>query len=156
MTKIINTILQKLLHQDLIYHYRQLIKYLITGALCVVIDITTLFILTSYASMYYVFASAIGYSLGATVFYIISVKWVFTFRFYEKQKKLEFLIFLMIEFFALLLLSELLFIITEFCQFDLLVSKLIANLLTAFWNYYAKHIFLFDINQIEPNNQRST
>ena len=125
-------------------HFYSSYKYLLIGVLCFILDFYTLMFLVKYTKMFYLLASGIGYIVGVIVNYFFCIKWIFSERIHQKNWKLEFGFFFLIEIIALIFMSSSLFILKGFLRIDLALSKVIANILTAIWNYIMKYRLLFN------------
>ena len=55
----------------------QFIRFIINGIISAVGDISVLYILTDYFGIYYLISAAIGFIVGTTINYYISIIWVF-------------------------------------------------------------------------------
>jgi putative flippase GtrA len=124
-------------------HYRQFIKYSLVGVLCFLIDISILMTLIRFTKIHYLLASAIGYLTGVIINYFFSINWIFSRRNLKKYWHIEFSIFFAIELIAMSLMSVGLFMFKDFFGLRIKLSKVLANLLAAGWNYIIKHLFLF-------------
>lgn len=127
----------------LIKHYIQLGKYSVIGIFCFLLDISILIILTKFTRIHYLIASSIGYLTGVIVNYLFSITWVFSKRNLKKYWHVEFSIFMVIELFAMTIMSISLFGFRDYLGLNLKISKVLANFIAAIWNYAVKHIFLF-------------
>jgi putative flippase GtrA len=55
----------------------QVFRFVIIGAITASLDFGTMYLLVRFAGMGYLMATAIGFSLGSVVNYILSILWVF-------------------------------------------------------------------------------
>ena len=118
-------------------------RYSLIGFLCFLLDLLLLLVLVKYTNIHYLIASVISYVIGSTINYGFSISWIFKKRKLRDYWKTELLIFMLIELFALCIMSGSLYVFKEFLRFPLKYSKIIANILAALWNYTFKYYFLF-------------
>tara|TARA_B100000686_G_C16414148_1_gene773740 strand:- start:419 stop:724 length:306 start_codon:yes stop_codon:yes gene_type:complete len=93
-----------------------------------------------YLQVYYLFASAFGFVLGAFSGYAINFFWTF------KEKSLfmkKFYKYFIIQLMNLILTLILVFSITEFFLIEPVISQLIAIIFTTFVNFYLSSKFVF-------------
>lgn len=123
--------------------FLQLFRYTFVGGLAFIVDFGTLFILTEYLHFHYLISAGIGFTLGLTINYSISIKWVFTKRSF-RNRKLEFILFMFIGLAGLGLNELFLWIFTDILMFYYLISKIITSILVYLWNFFARKIILFN------------
>jgi putative flippase GtrA len=121
----------------------QLFRYSVVGGLAFIVDFVTLFTLTEFLKIHYLFSAAIAFILGLIINYILSVKWVFTNRVIENQL-LEFFLFAFIGIFGLGLNELFLWIFTDVLMIYYLFSKIITTIIVFFWNFFARKLILFN------------
>ena len=127
----------------LLKHHKQLWKYSSIGAICFVLDLGILLLITKYTIIHYLLASSIGYLSGSIVNYGLSINWVFKKRNLKGYWKTEFIFFLCIEILALLAMSSFLFAFKGLLKLNLVTAKILANTTAAFLNYGLKYNYLF-------------
>jgi putative flippase GtrA len=121
----------------------QLIRYTFVGGLAFLVDFGTLFILTERFKIYYLLSAGIAFVLGLAVNYVLSVIWVFSGRTIA-NKRLEFLLFLLIGLVGLGFNELFLWALTNILSVYYLLSKIITTVIVYFWNFFARKIFLFN------------
>ncbi len=124
----------------------QLFRYTFVGGFAFLIDFSTLYILTDYLKIYYLFSAGIAFILGLIANYFLSVKWVFNSRKVE-NRLMEFLLFTLIGLVGLGLNELFLWILTELFLIYYLLSKMITTFVVYFWNFFARKIILFNTNK---------
>jgi putative flippase GtrA len=125
----------------------QLFRYFFVGGIAFLADIGTLFILTNYFKLYYLFSALIAFILGLIINYFLSVKWVFNDRVIG-NRFLEFLIFGLIGIIGLGLNELFLWILTDIFMIYYLLSKIITTGFVYFWNFFARKLLLFNKKNI--------
>lgn len=138
----------KILSPDTLFKYKtnnfliQFFRYTIVGSVAFVFDFLTLFVLTEYFELYYLFSTAIGFFVGLTTNYILSILWVFEKRLFS-SKYLEFLLFTLIGLIGLILNELFIWSFTEIIGIHYLWSKIISTVLVYFWNFLVRKFVLF-------------
>ncbi|MGE4385808.1 MAG: GtrA family protein [Endomicrobiaceae bacterium] len=122
--------------------YMQFIKYFFASAIALFVDITTLFLLTEYCQLYYLFSATISFLLGIFITYLFSKLYIFN-KTSVKNKTLEFSIFLLIGVIGLLINNLFLYVFTEFFNVYYIFSKCIVVIITYLWNFFARKKFIF-------------
>lgn len=142
----------------------QVIRFAIVGLVATLVDfsIMKLFLGIFLFKYGYLFASSLGFVAGVGVSYLFSISWVFSNR-SVKNVKLEFVIFIVIGIFGLVLNQVLMFLcmeISPFKEYIVLISekiyqiydwsvsvvwmsKIFATIIVFFWNFFARKFILF-------------
>ena len=120
----------------------QFIRYLFAGGSAFIVDFGALYILTEFFGIYYLVSGILSFILGILTNYIISIKWVFSKRKYNKTKERSY--FLLIGITGLLLSGIFIWIFTDILAIYYLVSKIITTLIVFLWNFFAKKLILFN------------
>lgn len=142
----------------------QIVKFAIAGAIATAVDFVIFgFFIKIFTFQYgYMLASTMGFVCASLVSYVISIKWIFPNR-AIKDRRLEFVIFLILGAIGLLINLALfyIFIETEYLKVitvflsegihriypldlgDLWVSKIAITVIVFFWNFFARKIILF-------------
>jgi putative flippase GtrA len=118
-------------------------RYLLVGALAFSIDICTLFLLTHFLNIYYLYSAVIGFIAGLLFNYYFSITWVFTDRFFINRSHLEFFFFSLIGIGGLLLNEALLWILVSFFFVQYLVAKVVTVVVVFMWNFFIRKWLLF-------------
>ena len=120
----------------------QLFRYGFVGGLAFVVDYGTLFCLTQFAGVPYLWSAAIAFILGLVTNYLISISWVFshTGRMHIWQ---EFAVFAAIGVIGLALNEGIMYVGTDMLQLHYMVSKLISTGIVFFWNFFARKVLVF-------------
>lgn len=120
----------------------QLFRYGFVGGAAFVIDYGTLFVLTHYAGVPYLWSAAVAFILGLVTNYLISISWVF-----QHNGKMrvwqEFLFFAVIGIIGLLLNELIMYVGTDLCHLHYMVSKLVSTAIVFFWNFFARKFLIF-------------
>lgn len=87
----------------------QILKFGVVGGFCFLIDFGLTTGLANYAGVHYLISKFLGFVVSAVVNYILSIKFVFTKK-KEMDKKKEFIVFLILSAFGLLLNEVIMYI----------------------------------------------
>ncbi|MBC8359163.1 MAG: GtrA family protein [Candidatus Aminicenantes bacterium] len=120
----------------------QLFKYGFVGGIAFCVDFGSLFFLTEVIKIHYLISAAIAFILGLLTNYTLSILWVFPKRAIA-DKRVEFLLFLIIGLVGLGLNEVIIWFFTEFIHFYYLISKLFSTVVVFFWNFFARKKILF-------------
>ncbi|MCF7859010.1 MAG: GtrA family protein [Candidatus Cloacimonetes bacterium] len=120
----------------------QLFRYSFVGGIAFIVDISSLYLLTEFAQIYYLISAALAFLLGLTVNYILSILWIFRLRVFQ-SRSLEFTIFTIIGILGLILNEIIIWFSTEQLKLYYLYSKLISTFIVYFWNFFARKYILY-------------
>jgi len=120
----------------------QFFRYFFVGAMAFLVDLGSLYILTSYLNIYYLYSAAFAFFLGLITNYFISIQWVFNKRKLESQIK-EFHIFAFIGIVGLLLNEFFIWLFTDYFLVFYLNSKILSALFVLIWNFFVRKYTLF-------------
>ncbi len=120
----------------------QIFRYLVSGGIAFCVDASLLYALTEWLGIYYLVSSAISFSVGLLITYLMSIFWVFDYR-SKEDKRVEFIIFLLIGIIGLCLTSLFMWIFTTKLSLYYLLSKIITTVIVFVWNFIAKKLLLF-------------
>jgi putative flippase GtrA len=117
-------------------------RYLGAGGAAFTADFIVLTSLTELAGFHYLVASAFGFSVGVSVNYYVSIKYVFKTRNLNNHW-VEKIIFLATALVGLLLTIIFMWVFTDMQGFHYTLSKIITTGLVLVWNYSSKKVLLF-------------
>ena len=121
----------------------QLFRYGFVGGVACLVDYGTLFGLTHYAGVPYLWSAAIAFILGLVTNYLISISWVF-----QHSGKMdvwqEFTFFAIIGVIGLGLNELIMYVGTDMMHLHYMISKLISTAIVFFWNFFARKFILFN------------
>ena len=120
----------------------QLFRYGFVGGVAFVVDYGSLFVLTHYAGVPYLWSAAIAFLLGLVTNYLLSISWVFRKERSSNPWK-EFLVFAVIGVLGLLFNEGIMYVATEWIGLHYMVSKLISTVIVFFWNFFARKYWAF-------------
>jgi putative flippase GtrA len=120
--------------------YIQFFRYLFVGGTAAVVDVGSLYFLTSRFGLYYLLSAAIAFLLGIATNYLLSILWVFR---TTGQLKKEILLFVLIGFSALLLNEAIMYSLVSIMSIFYLLAKLISIAITMMWNFGLRKKFVF-------------
>lgn len=134
--------IEKLLKKKTDNTFIQLFRYTFVGGLAFIVDFGSLYFFTEFLNIHYLISAAIGFLLGLTTNYMLSIVWVFNKRKLE-SKYLEFWIFGLVGLIGLVFNELFIWFFTEHIHFHYLISKIITTLLVYLWNFFARKFILF-------------
>ena len=115
--------------------------YIVFAGIATIIDIGTLFILTSIINIHYFVSGIIAYCLGMITNYTLNKKY----NFKNKDKKImrQFSVFFIIASIGLALNQIILWILVEFFTIWYLFAKVISISIVMFWSFFAHKLITF-------------
>jgi putative flippase GtrA len=120
-----------------------LVRYVVVGLAAFCADFATLFLCKTFLNMHYLVATVLGFLVGLMINYILSIKWVFSYR-KIKNPKNELLIFAFIGVIGLLINEAVMYICTGLLLLYFLYSKILATIIVFFWNFTVRRATLFN------------
>lgn len=118
-------------------------RYMIAGGMGFVLDYGIFAFCHEVLGVYYLLSAALGFVAGLVFVYISSNKWVFKQRKMENRQAVEFSIFALIGIAGLGFTLLFMWIFTDLCHIDALISKLITTALVLLWNFGARKVILY-------------
>ncbi len=118
------------------------IKSQASSFIATAIDFAILVLLTEVFNVYYVISTAIGSAVGAIVSFFLGRNWAFR----SKDGKLTYqaLRYLLVSITSLFLNTNGVYLLTEFCEIQYIISKLIVSLLVGvFFNFFMFRYFVY-------------
>lgn len=122
--------------------FHEFIRYFVASAAALIIDIGSLWLLTSILHVPYLWSGAIAFLAGLIFVYILSITWVFDQRIIRDWKR-EFLIFGIIGIIGLGLNELILWLLTGYFGIFYLISKIGSVVVVFSWNFGARKWLLF-------------
>lgn len=123
----------------------QLFRYGFVGGAAFIVDYGTLFLLTNYAEVPYLWSAAIAFLLGLITNYLLSISWVFV-REETRSVWSEFIVFAIIGVIGLIFNELIMYAGTDLLRLHYMLSKLISTAIVFFWNFGARKYLLFRNN----------
>lgn len=120
----------------------QFIKYVVAGGIATVHDFVALYILTEFFQIYYLISATLAFTIGISINYFLSIKWVFNNRKFTNIYH-EIMTFVLISLIGLILNNLILWILTESFLIFYIYSKAMATVIVLLWNYLAKKSIIF-------------
>lgn len=121
----------------------QLLRYGFVGGVAFVADYGSLFVLTHYAGLHYLWSAAIAFIIGLTVNYLLSISWVFN-KNRSAKPWVEFLVFALIGVIGLGLNELIMYVATGLIAIHYMLSKLISTGIVFCWNFFARKFIIFN------------
>ena len=120
---------------------KEFIEYSIVGGTCTLIDIATLYLLTTVGGVHYLISSSLSFSFGVILNWVICSHFIFSFHRVSRRRE-EFLCYVLISLVGLLLNVVLMWFFTETCRTWYMLSKLLSAAITLFYNFLARKLLL--------------
>ena len=133
--------IHKLLFSKTDHGLVQMIRYGMVVAIAAPIDLGGYVLLKSQFHIYYVLAATISFTASLIANYFLSIAWVWTAK-SGRQRHIDAVIFGIIGIVGLCLTDLIVWLGTDYANFNYIVSKLIAFCFVFFWSFGARR-FLF-------------
>lgn len=134
---------KKLFHSKTDHMGIHLLRQIIGSLSSFSIEMGVFILLTTYLGVHYLISSALGFLIGNTLLYQLSIKWIYSKRRFSDDR-LEFSLFLGISGFSLLVNSGFLFLLIEKCSINYVISKIIVGAVIFILNFIVKKFILFN------------
>lgn len=121
--------------------FNKIIKFTIVGGIATIIDFVCLYIFKEFLHFDVILANTISFTISVIYNYIASVTWVFDVD-KRKNKKLQFILFVVFSVVGLLINNVIIYILTDKMNIYYLVSKVVATLFTMVFNFITRKSFL--------------
>jgi putative flippase GtrA len=120
----------------------KIIKYFIVGSIAALTDISLFYIFAKLFGFNYLLVAFFSYTIATFVNYILSIIFVFQSGI-KYSKKIEISLIYLISGIAIFINQFSLFILVDLLFVEMITSKVIATVITFFWNYYMRNNFIF-------------
>lgn len=120
----------------------QLLRSIFTSNVAFSVDFGILVLLTELFQIHYLISAGIGFFIGTSVSYALSILWVFERR-SLRDKRLEYFIFIFIGLMGVGLNELLIWFFTEKLNVYYLISKILSGSSIFFFNFFARRRVLF-------------
>jgi putative flippase GtrA len=117
------------------------VAFVVVGTATASLDYLTLYLLTEFAGCEYFLSAAIGFMLGSTTNYFLSIRWVFAQGHYRQRT--EFSFFILTSLAGLALNQFMMWLCVDWFAIHYLVSKLLAIVVVTAWNFVVKKKLVF-------------
>ena len=121
--------------------FNKIIRFSIVGGIATLIDFIFLYIFKEFLNMDVIIANTLSFIISVTYNYIASIVWVFDIN-KEKNKKIQFILFILFSIFGLVLNNIILYILTDIFNMYYLISKVVATLFVMIFNFVTRKKFL--------------
>ena len=121
---------------------QQIIKFLIVGGFTFAIDYLFMVILVEIGDVNYLISTGIGFVIGSTINYILSVKFVFVSGKYDRTET-EFMIFMFFTTLGLVINHFVMYLGCNFVNFDYRIVKIISLIIVTVFSFITKKTFVF-------------
>lgn len=119
----------------------EFIRYALVGGICTILDFLTLYLLTTLGGLRYLLSSSLSFVLGVVLNWLLCTYWIFAFH-KIKQQAVEFFYYVLISLVGLGLNVLLMWLFTDICGVWFMLSKLMAAVITLFYNFFARKLLL--------------
>jgi putative flippase GtrA len=119
-----------------------LLRSIFSSNIAFSVDFGLLALLTEVFHVHYLISAGIGFIIGTTVSYILSILWVFNKR-RMQNKPLEYWIFILIGLTGAGMNEILIWFFTEYIHVFYLISKIISGRTVFFFNFFTRKYVLF-------------
>ena len=119
----------------------KIVKFSIVGGIATLIDFIFLYIFKEFLNMDVIIANTLSFIISVTYNYIASIVWVFDIN-KEKNKKIQFILFILFSIFGLVLNNIILYILTDIFNMYYLISKVVATFIVMIFNFITRKKFL--------------
>jgi putative flippase GtrA len=123
-------------------NFIQIFRFILIGGFTAMLDFITLFALTDFFNINYLLSAGVGFILGSSINYWLSIKWVFTRGKFNNYAS-EFSVFILFTFLGLLLNQLIMYICTGLLLWLYLYSKMVAIIIVTIFNYLTKKYIVF-------------
>jgi putative flippase GtrA len=120
----------------------ELSRYGLVSGIALAVDTSILYVFVNFVGWHYLPASVLAFSAGATVAYLLSVRFVFRFR-HLRNAPLEFASFVALGLAGLLVNAAALFVAISAAGLGLITAKVLAAGCTFATNFTLRRQFLF-------------
>ena len=121
--------------------FNKIIRFSIVGGIATLIDFIFLYIFKEFLNMDVIIANTLSFIISVTYNYIASIVWVFDVN-KDKNKKIQFILFILFSIFGLVLNNIILYILTDIFNMYYLISKVVATLFVMIFNFITRKRFL--------------
>lgn len=119
-----------------------IVKYFFVGGSAAIVDIGLFAIFAGYFGWPWLPVSVFTFSLATLVNYLLSIRYVFESG--SKYKKhIEIISVFILSGFALLVNQIVLYVLIDWFEWHLIISKLMATFTVFFWNYFGRSRIIF-------------
>lgn len=119
----------------------QIFRFGIVGGLAFAIDYLILILCRELLHLPILLSSAIAFSISVIFNYILSIAWVFDVN-KEKDKKRNFIIFILLSIVGLIITEIIMYIGTNIVHIHYLIVKIVATIIVMIFNFITRKIFL--------------
>lgn len=121
--------------------FYQLLKFGVVGGLAFIIDYLILIICKELLGFNVLLSAALGFTISVIFNYIASINWVFDVN-KEKNKKKNFILFMIFSIIGLILTEVIMFIGTDIININYLIVKIVATAIVMVFNFITRKMFL--------------
>lgn len=120
----------------------EFLRYVIVGGTAFIIDFSTLYILTEFLHLHYLFSAVIGFIVGTIVNYNMSKKWAFKNTLEANFK--AFLIFTLVGIAGLGLTEFGMWVGVDKLDINYKITKIIVAAIVLIWNFILRKLLVFN------------
>ena len=116
--------------------FLEIVRFCFVGGVSLLLDYAILFALTEWAGVYYLYSSAISFSVTVVFNYWLCIKYVF--KGAKKQTPRQAIIFFVTGAVGLVLNQACMWFFVDVAELHYLIAKLGATVIVTIWNYLTK------------------
>lgn len=120
----------------------QLVRAVLSSVLAFAVDFGTLVLLVEAAHVHYIISATIGFVVGTTITYLLSIYWIFARR-NVQRKSAEYGVFIAVGVVGVLVNDGLLWFFTDVLGIYYMLSRMLSASAVFFWNFFARKRLLF-------------
>lgn len=113
----------------------ELIRFLIAGGSCFLLELATLWSLTEFGGVNYLWSSAIAFSIAVAINYVMCARWVFEAK---PRGASTIMIFVGTSVAGLGINQACMYLFVEFVGLHYMLAKIVSTAIVTAWNFFTK------------------
>lgn len=118
----------------------QFLRYIFVGGAATIVDMGSLYILTSIMGLNYLISAAIAFILGVATNYLLCIAWIFE---STGRVKKEIILFVVIGVGGLILNEVIIWLLVEEAKLYYMLAKTVAVVIVLVWNFGMRKKYVF-------------
>jgi putative flippase GtrA len=141
-----------ILRQSLLAKYKIFAKYLISGGTGAVVNLTSLYILTEFAGVYYLISAVLAFFISLSVGFNLQKRW--TFRNKEKKTAKQAMLYFAVTASNLLINTVCLYLLVEIFQVWYMLAQVLIYGFLAIFSFFVYKYFVFNPSSRRGSSRR--
>ena len=133
---------------------KQVVRFILVGGTSAVLEFSLLVVLVEVLKMGYLPGNILAFSLTNIITYLLSRYFVFSPT--DRKKGHEVILFIVFLSGGLLINQSVLWSVVEFVGIDYRISKVVAILVTIFWNFFTRKYIVFKPSVMEAEQAKNS